>query len=185
MARGVEVVAPLPKVSFVKIDDDTLSKPAGVADNTARGFGCEYFSVGLPAGFERSHLFVPQITMAPNFRGRSTTFGTVVEMLFAVVFRIRLTRFLEPLERELAVQVEYDMDEQGTFVKGCWGVFILMFRVDMEWLDNMNAERKKEQADRVSYETFEIIMDRLEKDWFDLVRFHRTQSPVFVPELCR
>ena len=41
MARGVETVAPLPKVSFVKIDDDTLSKPAGVADNTARGFGCE------------------------------------------------------------------------------------------------------------------------------------------------
>ena len=44
----------------------------------------------------------------------------------------------------------------------------------MEWLDNMNAERKKEQADRVSYEAFEIIMDRLEKDWFDLVRPHRT-----------
>ena len=43
----------------------------------------------------------------------------------------------------------------------------------MEWLDNLNAERKKEQADRISYETFEIIMDRLEKDWFDLVRFHR------------
>lgn len=43
MARGVEAVAPLPKVSFVKIDDDTLSKPAGVADNTARGFGCAYF----------------------------------------------------------------------------------------------------------------------------------------------
>ena len=40
----------------------------------------------------------------------------------------------------------------------------------MEWLDSMNAERKKEQADRVSCEVFEIIMDRLEKDWFDLVR---------------
>jgi hypothetical protein len=38
----------------------------------------------------------------------------------------------------------------------------------MEWLDNVNAERKKEQGDRVSCETFEIIMDRLEKDWFDL-----------------
>jgi hypothetical protein len=25
----------------------------------------------------------------------------------------------EPLERELAVQVEYDMDEQGTFIQGC------------------------------------------------------------------
>ena len=44
------------------------------------------------------------------------------------------------------------------------------FRIDMEWLDDVNAERKKEQADRVSCETFEIIMDRLEKDWFDLVR---------------
>lgn len=41
MARGVEVIAPLPKVSFVKIDDETLSKPAGVSDNTVRGFGCE------------------------------------------------------------------------------------------------------------------------------------------------
>jgi len=49
----------------------------------------------------------------------------------------------------------------------------------------MNAERKKEQSDRVSYETFEIIMDRLEKDWFDLVRFHHTKSPAFAPELCR
>ena len=50
MARGVEVVAPLPKVSFVKVDDDTLSKPAGVADNAVRGFGCECVSVGLPMG---------------------------------------------------------------------------------------------------------------------------------------
>ena len=50
MARGAEAVAPLPKVSFVKVDDDTLSKPAGVADNAARGFGCECGSVGLPIG---------------------------------------------------------------------------------------------------------------------------------------
>lgn len=34
----------------------------------------------------------------------------------------------------------------------------------------MNAERKKEQLNGVSYETFEIVMDRLEKEWFDLVR---------------
>lgn len=47
MARGVGVVAPLPKVSFVKIEDDTLSKPAGIADNTARGFGCECVSGGF------------------------------------------------------------------------------------------------------------------------------------------
>jgi hypothetical protein len=34
----------------------------------------------------------------------------------------------------------------------------------------MNAERKGQQLDSVSYEAFEIIMDRLEKEWFNLVR---------------
>ena len=34
----------------------------------------------------------------------------------------------------------------------------------------MNHERRKEQMDQVSNETFEIIMDRLEKEWFELVR---------------
>ena len=33
----------------------------------------------------------------------------------------------------------------------------------------VNAERKKEQLNKVTYETFEILMDRLEKEWFDLV----------------
>ncbi|KAF9512649.1 hypothetical protein BS47DRAFT_1330128 [Hydnum rufescens UP504] len=62
-------------------------------------------------------------------------------------------RHIEPIEAELAHQVEYDMDEQ-----------------DQEWLDVINAERRKEQMDQVSYETFEIIMDRLEKEWFDLMK---------------
>ena len=55
----------------------------------------------------------------------------------------------------------------------------------MEWLDGVNAERKKEQGDRVSCETFEIIMDRLEKDWFDLVRTRHACVSGFAPELCR
>jgi hypothetical protein len=42
--------------------------------------------------------------------------------------------------------------------------------LDQEWLDALNAERKKEQLNKVSYEIFEIVMDRLEKEWFDLVR---------------
>jgi NuA3 HAT complex component NTO1 len=42
---------------------------------------------------------------------------------------------------------------------------------DHEWLDAVNADRKKDQLDKVSYETFEIIMDRLEKEWFDFVCF--------------
>ncbi|TFK48530.1 hypothetical protein OE88DRAFT_1634784 [Heliocybe sulcata] len=62
-------------------------------------------------------------------------------------------RHIEPLESELAVQVEYDMDEQ-----------------DQEWLDAVNADRKKDQLDKVSYEVFEVIMDRLEKEWFDLTK---------------
>ncbi|EAU90763.2 bromodomain and PHD finger-containing protein 3 [Coprinopsis cinerea okayama7 len=62
-------------------------------------------------------------------------------------------RHIEPLEIDLARQVEYDMDEQ-----------------DLEWLEAINNERKKEQMDKISYETFEIIMDRLEKEWFDLTK---------------
>ena len=45
----------------------------------------------------------------------------------------------------------------------------LTSQVDQEWLDALNAERKKEQLDKISYEAFEIVMDRLEKEWFDLV----------------
>ncbi|ESK83279.1 bromodomain and phd finger-containing protein 3 [Moniliophthora roreri MCA 2997] len=62
-------------------------------------------------------------------------------------------RHIEPLEMDLARQVEYDMDEQ-----------------DKEWLDSLNAERKKDQVDKISYELFEIVMDRLEKEWFDLTK---------------
>ncbi|KAG6825753.1 hypothetical protein H0H92_002556 [Tricholoma furcatifolium] len=62
-------------------------------------------------------------------------------------------RHIEPLESELAKQVEYDMDEQ-----------------DREWLDTVNEERRKEQMTKISYEVFEIVMDRLEKEWFDLTK---------------
>jgi hypothetical protein len=40
---------------------------------------------------------------------------------------------------------------------------------DQEWLDAVNAERVKGVQPRVTHELFEIIMDRLEKEWFDLV----------------
>lgn len=42
--------------------------------------------------------------------------------------------------------------------------------IDQEWLDGVNAERRNANLDKISYESFEIIMDRLEKEWFDLVR---------------
>ena len=53
---------------------------------------------------------------------------------------------------------------------------------DQEWVDALNGERKAQQLDKVSYETFEIIMDRLEKEWFDLVSLlPRTSSPCANP----
>jgi NuA3 HAT complex component NTO1 len=42
-------------------------------------------------------------------------------------------------------------------------------QIDKEWVDAANAERRKEGIDLITYEFFEIIMDRLEKEWFDLV----------------
>ncbi|KAH7335459.1 hypothetical protein B0J17DRAFT_670266 [Rhizoctonia solani] len=62
-------------------------------------------------------------------------------------------RYVDPVESELLTQVEYDMDEQ-----------------DEEWLKELNSERYKEQSERISAETFEIIIDRLEKEWFELMK---------------
>lgn len=61
------------------------------------------------------------------------------------------TRWVQPMESELAKQVEYDMDE-----------------VDLEWLNQVNAERRAENLESISFEMFEIVMDKLEKEWFDL-----------------
>lgn len=38
------------------------------------------------------------------------------------------------------------------------------------WLDTFNAERKKEAIAPIAYEVFEVIMDKLEKEWFDLTK---------------
>ncbi|KAJ9475943.1 NuA3 HAT complex component NTO1 [Pseudozyma hubeiensis] len=62
-------------------------------------------------------------------------------------------RYLEPIEGDLKRQVEYDMDEQ-----------------DQEWLDALNHDRRKDGLDTISYEVFEIILDQLEKEWFDLMK---------------
>ena len=46
----------------------------------------------------------------------------------------------------------------------------LRLSVDEEWLNAVNEDRKKNQLDKIDQELFEIMMDRLEKEWFDLVR---------------
>ncbi|KAG0148574.1 hypothetical protein CROQUDRAFT_90071 [Cronartium quercuum f. sp. fusiforme G11] len=62
-------------------------------------------------------------------------------------------RWVQPAEDELDKRCEYDMDEQ-----------------DHEWLNALNLDRKSLGIDPTSFEFFEIIMDRLEKEWFQLNR---------------
>lgn len=50
-----------------------------------------------------------------------------------------------------------------------WNALLISCLIDQAWLDALNADRKKDQLDKITYETFEIVMDRLEKEWFDLV----------------
>jgi hypothetical protein len=56
-----------------------------------------------------------------------------------------------------------------------------IFPTDQEWLEMVNADRKREQLDKVTCEAFEIIMDRLEKEWFDLVSSSLILSLVHSP----
>lgn len=72
-----------------------------------------------------------------------------------------LVHYLEPTEDEFDQQVEYDMDEQGT---------LHALTLDQQWLDALNADRRREQLDVVRYEVMEILMDRLEKEWFQLMK---------------
>ncbi|KAJ7584714.1 hypothetical protein C8J56DRAFT_1166704 [Mycena floridula] len=62
-------------------------------------------------------------------------------------------QYTEPLERDLARQVEYDMDEH-----------------DQAWLDEVNQERQNQKLDSITCEVFEVVMDRLEKEWFDFTK---------------
>lgn len=59
------------------------------------------------------------------------------------------------------------MCESAPYVM-CHSIFFSIW-ADKAWIDAVNEERGMGGADRISYETFEIMMDRLEKDWFDLV----------------
>ncbi|CAO3587655.1 unnamed protein product [Absidia cylindrospora] len=62
-------------------------------------------------------------------------------------------RYIEPTEQSLLETVEYDMDEQ-----------------DDAWLQMLNVERKINRLGHVSCSFFENVIDKLEKEWFDLVK---------------
>ncbi|KAF9188196.1 nuA3 HAT complex component nto1 [Haplosporangium sp. Z 11] len=74
-------------------------------------------------------------------------------------------RYIEPTETELAERVEYDMDEQDEF-----------------WLKEINTERRKQDLGEVTASIFEKIIDRLEKEWFDLTKNIPKASENLPPE---
>ena len=44
-----------------------------------------------------------------------------------------------------------------------------LYIIDDYWLKALNEERRKEDLGELSADVFEAVIDRLEKEWFDLV----------------
>ncbi|KAI8345352.1 PHD-zinc-finger like domain-containing protein [Blakeslea trispora] len=91
----------------------------------------------------KKHLKLPQ----PSFRLVSSPSRGKFELPQHYI------RYTEPTESDLFQTVEYDMDEQ-----------------DEVWLQIYNKERKKDNLGEISSELFEAMMDRIEKEWFNLVK---------------
>ncbi|KAJ1672773.1 hypothetical protein EV182_006535, partial [Spiromyces aspiralis] len=62
-------------------------------------------------------------------------------------------RHTEPTETELLNTVEYDLDEE-----------------DMVFLGLLNAERSESNDTALTEDVFELIIDQIEKQWFDLIK---------------
>ncbi|KAJ2449749.1 hypothetical protein EV183_004716 [Coemansia sp. RSA 2336] len=62
-------------------------------------------------------------------------------------------RNVELTEKDLAERVEYDLDD-----------------VDREWLARLNQQRVAQGHAEISSKLLEVIMDHIEKEWFDLVK---------------
>ncbi|KAI9468386.1 hypothetical protein BX667DRAFT_503411 [Coemansia mojavensis] len=62
-------------------------------------------------------------------------------------------RNIELTEKDLAERVEYDLDD-----------------VDREWLARLNQQRVAQGHTEISGKLLEVILDHIEKEWFDLVK---------------
>ncbi|CAG8822775.1 17663_t:CDS:2, partial [Gigaspora rosea] len=83
--------------------------------------------------------------------GRCNPFMLWISFKIAIII-INSCKLKELTEKDLVEIVEYDMDEQ-----------------DNLWLKAFNQERKKEDLGELTADVFEAMIDRLEKEWFDLV----------------
>ncbi|XP_029017588.1 bromodomain-containing protein 1-like isoform X2 [Betta splendens] len=78
-------------------------------------------------------------------------------------------KFMEKTEEELDEETEYDMDEE-----------------DYAWLDLVNEKRRSEGVSQVSYNVFEFLIDRFEKELYleSLDQSGEKQSPVDDDAVC-
>ncbi|TPX55277.1 hypothetical protein PhCBS80983_g05446 [Powellomyces hirtus] len=93
------------------------------------------------------HLPKPMFRMLPETDDNQT--WTMKKFRLGAAY----IRHVEPSEDELALRVEYDMDEQ-----------------DYCWLNIVNEARKKDGQGQMDQDYFEKVMDILEKEWFDLTK---------------
>ncbi len=98
--------------------------------------------------------------------GRNTTYNTSVRSMdppcrFEIVFNV--LPFAEPIENDLARQVEYDMDEQGSFVRFVSGMCVLLM-LDFKTRNGSTLSMRKEKRSRLIW--FHARRSRLSwTDW--------------------
>lgn len=108
--RSSPSIVALPKALFNKIEEDDSTQPGGVHDLQARSYGCQYRSLVLCSDTDGGVDNDFSDFVRPEHYIRH-----IGEFLFWAPYLSRnLTQVTaEPLESDLARQVEYDMDEQG------------------------------------------------------------------------
>ncbi|KAJ3194103.1 Bromodomain and PHD finger-containing protein 3 [Irineochytrium annulatum] len=91
----------------------------------------------------------------PSFREISEPSSAADDLFLGLYNKIEFrkpgahyVRYVEPTENELSERIEYDMDDQ-----------------DLRWLQIVNEERRSQGDPVVPESVFELVIDRLEKEW--------------------
>lgn len=96
----------------------------------------------------RIYSLIPSFLLTPP----SCYYYFFYNYILKICTYIILYRFIEKSVEELDTEVEYDMDEE-----------------DAAWLQIMNERRVESGLAEISIESFELLMDRLEKESYFLV----------------
>jgi hypothetical protein len=167
--KGSATPAPtLPVISFRKVVDEP-TQIAGVHDIQARSYGCERVSAFICQVLTKNTVNDPNI----EFKRPEAYIRYIGKSFF-----LSESRVLMGLQNLWKVNSPRKLNM--TWMSKVHDYFSNTLRprtsVDQEWLDTVNAERKKEQMSAVSHEIFEVIVDKIEKEWFELVGIRATRA---------